>query len=78
MAFNYFAKKKVDFAVLEIGIGGRLDAVNVAPAVASVITNVDIDHQKILGETKEQITFEKAGIIKEDGIAITSEKTSNF
>lgn len=74
LAFNYFVKKKVDFAVLEIGIGGRLDAVNIAPAIASIITNVDLDHQKILGETKEQIAYEKAGIIKENGITITSEK----
>ncbi len=64
MAFQYFAKEKVDVAVIETGLGGRLDSTNIITPVVSVITNIDMDHMNILGDTIEQIAFEKAGIIK--------------
>lgn len=64
IAFQYFAEQKVNMAVLEVGLGGRLDATNVVDPVVAVITNVDMDHQHYLGESLEEIAFEKAGIIK--------------
>ena len=64
MAFLYFAKNKVDFAVIEVGMGGRFDATNVISPVAAVITNIGLDHTEILGETVEEIARDKAGIIK--------------
>ena len=63
-SFLYFAKEKVDWAVVEVGLGGRLDATNVLQSEVSVITNVGLDHTEILGKTIEKIAFEKAGIIK--------------
>jgi dihydrofolate synthase/folylpolyglutamate synthase len=71
MAFEYFREKKVGFAVLEVGLGGRLDATNVANAEVSVITNVSLEHTEILGPTVEKIAVEKAGIVKENGILVT-------
>jgi dihydrofolate synthase/folylpolyglutamate synthase len=64
IAFQYFAEQKVGMAVLEVGLGGRLDATNVVDPVVAVITNVDMDHQCYLGESLEEIASEKAGIIK--------------
>lgn len=64
MAFEYFYKKKVDFAIIEVGLGGRLDSTNIIKPLLSAITNVQLDHQNILGNTIEEIAFEKAGIIK--------------
>lgn len=64
MAFLYFAEERVDFAVVEVGLGGRFDATNVLEPLVSVITHVDIDHIDKLGDTVEKIAFEKAGIIK--------------
>jgi dihydrofolate synthase / folylpolyglutamate synthase len=64
LAFCYFAEEKVDFAVLEAGMGGRLDATNIVNPVLSVITSIDLDHVQYLGDTLEGIAFEKAGIIK--------------
>ncbi len=64
MAFLYFKEKNVDFAVLEVGLGGRLDATNVAVPLVSAITNIGIEHTELLGKTIEKIAFEKAGIIK--------------
>lgn len=64
MAFLYFSWKKVDIAVLEVGMGGRFDATNVVTPLVSVITTVSSEHQKFLGRTLRQIAFEKAGIIK--------------
>ncbi|HRN56894.1 MAG TPA: folylpolyglutamate synthase/dihydrofolate synthase family protein [Agriterribacter sp.] len=64
MAFTYFADKQVDVAVIETGLGGRLDSTNVITPVLSVITNIGMDHMHILGDTLEKIAFEKAGIIK--------------
>ena len=65
MAFLYFVKQKVDFAVVEVGLGGRLDATNVIRhPICSVITSISMDHMQFLGNTIEKITEEKAGIIK--------------
>lgn len=65
MAFDHFARKKVDIAVVEVGMGGRLDSTNVVHPVLSVITNISLDHTQFLGHTLAEIAKEKAGIIKE-------------
>ena len=65
LAFSHFAEEKVDIVVLETGLGGRLDATNICQSMLSVITSISLDHTAILGETLEQITREKAGIIKQ-------------
>ena len=72
LMFKYFADEAVDFAVVEVGMGGRLDATNVVDALVSVITNVSLEHTKVLGDTVEKIAAEKAGIVKEGGILVTS------
>ncbi len=64
MAFEYFAQKEVDIAIVEVGLGGRLDSTNVITPALSVITNISFDHMQMLGDTLPQIAFEKAGIIK--------------
>ena len=64
MAFEYFYQKKVDFAIIEVGLGGRLDSTNIIKPLLSAITNVQLDHQNILGNSIEEIALEKAGIIK--------------
>ncbi|GGG55372.1 bifunctional folylpolyglutamate synthase/dihydrofolate synthase [Bizionia arctica] len=64
MAFDYFAKQKVDIAVIEVGLGGRLDSTNIITPEVSVITNIGFDHTQFLGNTLEAIAFEKGGIIK--------------
>ncbi|HUN55988.1 MAG TPA: folylpolyglutamate synthase/dihydrofolate synthase family protein [Smithella sp.] len=74
VAFVYFQTRKVDIAVLEVGLGGRLDATNVCRPLISVITNIAFDHTDYLGNTLESITREKAGIIKKKGICITAAK----
>src|SRR3989338_6774997 len=71
MAFLYFYEKKADYVVLEVGLGGRLDTTNVVKSLASVITNVDIEHTEYLGNTIEEIAHEKAGIIKKNTTAAT-------
>ena len=65
LAFDYFAKENVDIAVIEVGMGGRLDSTNVISPLLSVITNIGLDHTQFLGDTLEKIAAEKAGIIKE-------------
>lgn len=65
MAFKYFAVQKVDVAVIECGLGGRLDSTNIINPVLSIITNIGMDHTDLLGETLKEIAAEKAGIIKE-------------
>ncbi|HQD44492.1 MAG TPA: Mur ligase family protein [Kaistella sp.] len=65
MAFEYFYQQKVDYAIIEVGLGGRLDSTNIIKPLVSAITNVQLDHQNILGDTIAQIAVEKAGIIKE-------------
>ena len=64
LAFDYFAKEKVDIAIIEVGMGGRLDATNIIMPLVSVITNIGLDHTQFLGNTLDAIAFEKAGIIK--------------
>ncbi|MDB4273831.1 bifunctional folylpolyglutamate synthase/dihydrofolate synthase [Algibacter sp.] len=64
MAFDYFAKENVDIAVVEVGLGGRLDSTNIVTPEVSVITNIGLDHTQFLGDTLEAIAFEKGGIIK--------------
>jgi dihydrofolate synthase/folylpolyglutamate synthase len=71
MAFEHFATGKVDIAVLEVGMGGRLDATNVIEPRVSVITDISLDHQKFLGNTIAEIAREKAGIIRPGGIVVT-------
>lgn len=66
IAFKYFADNQVDFAVIETGLGGRLDSTNVINPLISVITKIDYDHREYLGDTLEKIAFEKAGIVKEN------------
>ena len=64
MAFEYFSKEKVDIAIVEVGLGGRLDSTNIITPEVSVITNIGLDHTQFLGNTLETIAFEKGGIIK--------------
>lgn len=66
MAFDYFAKQKVDIAVVEVGLGGRLDSTNIITPELSVITNIGFDHVQFLGDTLEKIAAEKAGVIKDN------------
>lgn len=66
MAFDYFSKEKVDIAIIEVGMGGRLDSTNVIKPELSIITNISLDHVKFLGDNEEKIAIEKAGIIKSD------------
>ncbi|MBI5700676.1 bifunctional folylpolyglutamate synthase/dihydrofolate synthase [Candidatus Saganbacteria bacterium] len=73
IAFKYFAEQKIDIAIVEVGLGGRLDATNVIIPQISVITNVDFDHTEYLGKTLKDIAFEKAGIIKEGVPLVTAE-----
>jgi len=72
-AMQLFIEHKVDVVILEVGLGGRLDAVNVFDADVSVVTSVDIDHIDYLGETREQIAFEKAGIFRGGRVAICAD-----
>ena len=64
MAFTYFKEQQVDYAIIETGLGGRLDSTNIISPLASLITNISFDHQDLLGDTLEKIASEKAGIIK--------------
>ncbi|HUM47945.1 MAG TPA: folylpolyglutamate synthase/dihydrofolate synthase family protein [Chitinophagales bacterium] len=76
LAFDYFRKEKVDIAVIETGLGGRLDSTNVITPLLSVITNVSYDHTDLLGDTLEKIAFEKAGIIKPSVPVVIGERSS--
>jgi len=71
MGFEYFARSRPDMVVLEVGMGGRLDATNVVEPRVSIITDIALDHQKYLGETVAEIAHEKAGIIRPGGIVVT-------
>ncbi len=71
IAFEYFAQNKVEMAVLEVGMGGRLDATNVVEPRVSVITDISLDHQKFLGNIVTEIAREKAGIIRPGGVVVT-------
>ncbi len=76
MAFLYFKEKKVDYAVIEVGLGGRFDATNIIEPLLSIITNVTLEHQDILGHRLEDISYEKAGVIKNKIPVITAAKNS--
>ena len=75
IAFEYFAREKVEIAVLEVGMGGRLDATNVVEPRVSIITDISLDHQKFLGDTLTEISREKAGIIRAGGVVVTLPQT---
>jgi dihydrofolate synthase / folylpolyglutamate synthase len=72
MALMYFAAQKVDYAIIEVGLGGAIDSTNIVQPIISVITNVGMDHMDYLGETLEEITQVKAGIIKPNSVVITA------
>lgn len=72
LAFEYFKKKKVDYVVVEVGLGGRFDATNIVEPVVSIITNISVDHTEFLGDEIHEIAFEKAGIIKHGIPVVTS------
>ncbi|MEH7083392.1 folylpolyglutamate synthase/dihydrofolate synthase family protein [Neobacillus drentensis] len=75
MAFHYFASlNKVDIVIFEVGLGGRFDSTNIIQPLASIITNIGLDHTNILGSTYEEIAFEKAGIIKKNTALFTAVK----
>ena len=74
IAFQYFADEKVDIAIIETGMGGRLDATNVLYPLLSVITPISMDHTEFLGNSLEDIAFEKAGILKQGRPAISSDQ----
>lgn len=78
MAFHFFATNKVDIAIIEVGLGGRLDSTNVIHPELSLITNIGFDHMNILGGTLTQIAGEKAGIIKQNTPVIISQKQSEI
>ena len=71
IAFAYFARERVEIAVLEVGMGGRLDATNVVEPLVSVIADISLDHQKFLGDTVGEIAREKVGIIRPGGVVVT-------
>jgi dihydrofolate synthase/folylpolyglutamate synthase len=76
LAFDYFADEQVDIAIIEVGLGGRLDSTNIIIPELSVITNIGLDHTQFLGETLPEIAFEKAGIIKNNIPVIIGEEQS--
>ena len=75
LAFYYFAKENVDIAVIEVGLGGRLDCTNIINSTLSIITNISFDHMALLGNTLEKIAYEKAGIIKNNVPVVIGETT---
>ncbi|NER10457.1 dihydrofolate synthase / folylpolyglutamate synthase [Muriicola jejuensis] len=74
LAFDFFAKEEVDIAVIEVGLGGRLDSTNIIKPEVSLITNIGMDHTDLLGDTIEKIAYEKAGIIKPYTPVVISER----
>ena len=74
MAFEYFVREQVDIAIIEVGLGGRLDSTNIITPLLSLITNISFDHIDILGDTLSKIAFEKAGIIKLNVPVVISER----
>ena len=75
LAFQYFKEEKIDIAVIETGMGGRLDSTNIIHPLVSVITNIGFDHTQFLGDTIEKIAGEKAGIIKKEIPVVIGEYT---
>jgi dihydrofolate synthase/folylpolyglutamate synthase len=78
MAFDYFRNQKVDLAIVEVGLGGRLDSTNIIRPEVSLITNISLDHTALLGNTIEKIAAEKAGIIKESIPVVVSESNGSY
>ncbi len=78
MAFDYFCKENVDFAVIETGLGGRLDSTNLCKPIISIITNIGIDHTAFLGDTIQKIATEKAGIIKQNTQVVVGKHNSQI
>ncbi|KQC34523.1 tetrahydrofolate synthase [Nonlabens sp. YIK11] len=78
MAFEAFRKHQVDYAVIETGLGGRLDSTNIITPILSIITSIDLDHTDLLGDTLEKIAFEKSGIIKKNVPVVINEKRSHL
>lgn len=76
MAFCYFKEQNVDYAIIEVGLGGRLDSTNIISPLVSAITNVQLDHQNILGNTIEEIAREKAGIIKKNTPIVSGDENT--
>ena len=76
LAFKYFAEQHVDYAIIEVGLGGRLDCTNIITPILSIITNISFDHTNFLGNTLEKIAKEKAGIIKQNISVIIGETTN--
>lgn len=76
LAVSYFNRNKVDIAIIEVGLGGRLDATNIINPLMSIITNISLDHTEILGDNLEDIAGEKSGIIKKDSITIIGESNN--
>ena len=76
LCLSYFIENKVDYAIIEVGLGGRLDATNIINPLVSVITNISFDHNEILGDSLEKIAKEKAGIIKENSKLIVGERNA--
>lgn len=76
LAFKYFAEQHVDYAIIEVGLGGRLDCTNIITPILSIITNINFDHTNFLGNTLEKIAKEKAGIIKQNIPVIIGETTN--
>lgn len=74
LAFDYFDREQTDIAIIEVGLGGRLDSTNIIEPLLSVITNISLDHTQILGDTISKIAFEKAGIIKKDTPVVIGER----
>jgi len=75
MAFEYFAQEQVDIAIIEVGLGGRLDSTNIITPILSLITNISLDHTDILGDTISKIAYEKAGIVKANIPVVISERS---
>ncbi len=78
MAFDYFSRSTVDIAVIEVGLGGRLDSTNIITPEISLITNIGLDHQNLLGNTLKKIAFEKAGIIKQKVPVVIGQKQTEI
>ncbi len=78
MAFRYFADKKVDIAIIEVGLGGRLDSTNIISPIISIITNISLDHQEFLGKDLQSIAKEKAGIIKTNTPTVIGEAVNEI
>ena len=78
MAYDHFAKAEVDIAIIEVGLGGRLDSTNIINPILSVITNIGYDHMNILGDTLSKIAFEKAGIIKQERSVVIGQRQAEI